>query len=114
MATVNEKQEKLWQSLSSRWHAAQGRSFNALQAYTPLRVQFLRKCLSRSNVRPSLAHTADDKSLAGYRILDVGCGGGYISEELAKQGAHVVGIDITKEVIKVTKRSLNTSLMQQR
>ncbi|CDR93958.1 hypothetical protein BBBOND_0102820 [Babesia bigemina] len=41
--------------------------------------------------------------LGGLRVLDVGCGGGILSESLAKSGAHVVGLDPSRELIQVAE-----------
>lgn len=41
--------------------------------------------------------------LSGARVLDVGCGGGLLSEALARQGAHVTAIDLAPELIKVAR-----------
>jgi 2-polyprenyl-6-hydroxyphenyl methylase / 3-demethylubiquinone-9 3-methyltransferase len=42
-------------------------------------------------------------SFAGLRVLDVGCGGGFTSEELSKRGAHVTGIDLSESSLKVAR-----------
>jgi 2-polyprenyl-6-hydroxyphenyl methylase/3-demethylubiquinone-9 3-methyltransferase len=43
-------------------------------------------------------------SLAGLRVLDVGCGGGLLSEPLAQRGAHVVGIDASRGNVVAAQR----------
>ena len=48
-------------------------------------------------------------SYPGARILDVGCGSGYISLELARSGYHVTGIDISSKVIDVAKKTLESN-----
>lgn len=45
----------------------------------------------------------------GSRILDIGCGSGYISLELARSGYHVTGIDISSKVIDVAKKTLESN-----
>jgi 2-polyprenyl-6-hydroxyphenyl methylase/3-demethylubiquinone-9 3-methyltransferase len=46
--------------------------------------------------------------LTGQNILDVGCGGGILSESLAKQGAHVTGIDLSPQVLAVAQQHAQT------
>lgn len=50
-----------------------------------------------------LCYIAEKTNLSGKRIIDIGCGGGILSEGLAKLGADVTGIDMNKSVIEVAK-----------
>lgn len=52
---------------------------------------------------PRLAYVAERTSLQGSRVLDVGCGGGLLSEALAQAGAQVTAIDLAPELIKIAK-----------
>ena len=45
----------------------------------------------------------NSKPFAGIDLIDVGCGGGLISEPLARQGARVVGVDASKRNIEVAQ-----------
>jgi 2-polyprenyl-6-hydroxyphenyl methylase/3-demethylubiquinone-9 3-methyltransferase len=71
-------------SMAERWWDPQG-EFKTLHDINPLRIQFIRQY-------------AD---IAGKRIVDVGCGGGILTEGLAKQGADVLGIDLSEELIDI-------------
>ncbi len=51
-----------------------------------------------------VAYIAQRVSLAGKRVLDVGCGGGILAEALAQQGAHVTGIDRAAEALMAARR----------
>src|SRR5690606_32254491 len=44
--------------------------------------------------------------LAGKRVLDVGCGGGILSESMAAAGAHVTGIDLSEKALGVARLHL--------
>jgi 2-polyprenyl-6-hydroxyphenyl methylase/3-demethylubiquinone-9 3-methyltransferase len=50
-----------------------------------------------------LEYIASQVNLSGARVLDVGCGGGILSESLAKAGADVTGIDLSDNAINVAK-----------
>lgn len=73
-------------ALANRWWDPQGPQ-KALHALNPAR----------------LGYVAQRASLAGARVLDVGCGGGLLSEALAGAGAEVVAIDLAPELIKVAR-----------
>lgn len=42
------------------------------------------------------------------RILEIGCGNGYLSLELAREGHEVIGIDISPDIIEVAERSISS------
>ncbi len=52
---------------------------------------------------PRLAYVADRIALEGAKVLDVGCGGGLLSEFMAKAGADVTGIDLAPELVKIAR-----------
>ncbi len=53
-----------------------------------------------------LAYIQSHCSLPGCNVLDVGCGGGILSESIAVQGAHVTGIDLAEASLKTAKLHL--------
>ena len=77
---------------ADHWWDPRG-DFKTLHAVNPLRLQFIR------------SHT----SLSGQRVIDVGCGGGILSEGLAQAGALVTGIDLAEELIVVAKAHAETA-----
>ncbi len=72
--------------LSNTWWDKEG-EFGALHKINPYRLEFIEKHLS----------------IAQQDILDIGCGGGILSESLAEKGAQVTGIDLAEEVLTVAK-----------
>jgi 2-polyprenyl-6-hydroxyphenyl methylase/3-demethylubiquinone-9 3-methyltransferase len=72
-------------SQAERWWDTQG-EFKTLHAVNPLRLQFIH------------AYAGD---LAGKRVVDVGCGGGILSEGLARMGGEVLGVDLSAELLDV-------------
>ncbi len=71
-------------SMAERWWDPQG-EFKTLHDINPLRLAFIERYVS----------------LAGQRIVDVGCGGGILTEGLARQGAEALGIDLSADLIDV-------------
>jgi 2-polyprenyl-6-hydroxyphenyl methylase/3-demethylubiquinone-9 3-methyltransferase len=72
--------------LARTWWDAEG-DFKPLHRINPLRLDFIR------------ARTTID----GKRVLDVGCGGGILSESLASHGARVTGIDMAEKPLQVAR-----------
>ncbi|RUL62577.1 bifunctional 2-polyprenyl-6-hydroxyphenol methylase/3-demethylubiquinol 3-O-methyltransferase UbiG [Dyella dinghuensis] len=56
-----------------------------------------------------LAYVAERVSLRGEKVADIGCGGGLLSEALARAGANVVGIDLGLKVIEIARLHLHES-----
>lgn len=83
---VHEHEIRKFGLLADRWWDPDG-EFKTLHAVNPLRIQFIR----------SFAE------LHGKRVADVGCGGGILSEGLARAGAQVVGIDLGEELLEIAK-----------
>jgi 2-polyprenyl-6-hydroxyphenyl methylase/3-demethylubiquinone-9 3-methyltransferase len=50
-----------------------------------------------------LGYVATQRPLRGARVLDVGCGGGLLSEAMAREGARVLGIDLSTELIDIAR-----------
>ncbi|MBP1148837.1 MULTISPECIES: bifunctional 2-polyprenyl-6-hydroxyphenol methylase/3-demethylubiquinol 3-O-methyltransferase UbiG [unclassified Methylocaldum] len=89
---VHEHEIHKFGVLADRWWDLDG-EFKTLHAVNPLRIQFIR----------SFAE------LEGKRVVDVGCGGGILSEGLARAGAQVVGIDLAEELLDIAKSHADES-----
>uniref|UniRef100_A0A8C3FY55 Ubiquinone biosynthesis O-methyltransferase, mitochondrial n=1 Tax=Cyclopterus lumpus TaxID=8103 RepID=A0A8C3FY55_CYCLU len=85
--TVDPDEVRRFQSLAGKWWDERG-EFAALHAMNDLRVPFIRDNLLNVHVA---RHPG--KPLGGLRVLDVGCGGGLLTEPLGRLGAKVLGID---------------------
>lgn len=84
--------------IASEWWDANGK-FRPLHQLGPARLTFVRDELVRHFGGPGKGL----KPLAGLRLLDVGCGGGLVSEPLARMGATVVGLDPGRENVEAAR-----------
>lgn len=83
---VDRNEVAKFEALASRWWDP-GSEFKPLHDINPLRLNYI-----------------DQKAqLAGKKVLDVGCGGGLLSEGMARHGAHVTGIDMGEAPLSVAK-----------
>ncbi|KAL5009633.1 hypothetical protein ScPMuIL_011938 [Solemya velum] len=107
--TVDEAERQKFVALSQVWWD-EGGEFDLLHAMNDLRVPMVRDAVTANHER--LGHTPLTKSkpLANTRILDVGCGGGILSEPLARLGASVTGIDMVEENIKIAESHLSNDI----
>ncbi|NVK54111.1 MAG: bifunctional 2-polyprenyl-6-hydroxyphenol methylase/3-demethylubiquinol 3-O-methyltransferase UbiG [Alteromonadaceae bacterium] len=101
---VSAEEVSRFNALASEWWDPEGKYKTAL-AFNASRTQYIiRQLAERFGRNPEQANC-----LTGLRILDVGCGGGLISESLAKRGAQVTGIDASATSIEVAKRHAEQS-----
>uniref|UniRef100_UPI00398E7D6D ubiquinone biosynthesis O-methyltransferase, mitochondrial n=1 Tax=Pristiophorus japonicus TaxID=55135 RepID=UPI00398E7D6D len=107
--TVEPGEMKKFQALSQKWWDRNG-EFAVLHALNDLRVPFIRDTLLTYSEKQQLGCP-----LHGFRILDVGCGGGLLSEPLGRLGAMVAGIDPLEDNIRTAEvhRSFDPGLQEQ-
>jgi len=97
-SSVDEREVEQFARLGTRWWDPQG-PMAVLHKFNPVRLAYIRD-------RAAERFGRDAKKLdclKGLRILDIGCGGGILSEPLARLGAEVVGADPATENIKVAR-----------
>ncbi|MEM6763176.1 MAG: bifunctional 2-polyprenyl-6-hydroxyphenol methylase/3-demethylubiquinol 3-O-methyltransferase UbiG [Pseudomonadota bacterium] len=97
--TIDGREVDKFDKLAAEWWNPKGK-FKPLHKFNPVRLTFLRETLVKHFDRDPKA----ERPLEGLRILDIGCGGGLLSEPLAKMGAEVVGADAAPTNIEVAKR----------
>lgn len=85
-ANIDHGEIHKFEQLASRWWDTQG-EFRPLHEINPLRLNYI-----------------DERaSLSGKKVLDVGCGGGILTESMALRGASVTGIDMGKGPLSVAR-----------
>lgn len=102
--TIDQDEVEKLSKMSSKWWNLDG-EMRALHAMNKLRVQLVRDCLIYSKYG-TLEGDRLAKPLDDLKIMDVGCGGGILSEPLARIGAKVTGLDASPELIEVAKNHL--------
>jgi 2-polyprenyl-6-hydroxyphenyl methylase/3-demethylubiquinone-9 3-methyltransferase len=96
--SVDQDEVARFSRLAAQWWDARG-PMAALHKFNPVRLAYIRDRAAEHFGRDP----ARLDSLAGLRVLDIGCGGGILSEPLARLGARVVGADPSESNIAVAK-----------
>jgi ubiquinone biosynthesis O-methyltransferase len=99
--TVDDSELRKFVALSQDWWRTDG-PFAALHEMNRVRIPLVRRAILDLSDPPCNAHDMA-APLKGFSILDVGCGGGILSEALARQGATVTGIDAAAENIRAAE-----------
>ena len=97
-STADPREVARFTALAEEWWNPEG-NFRTLHQLNPVRLEFIRQ-------RVCLLLDRDPKAempFAGLRVLDIGCGGGLLSEPVAFWGAEVVGIDASAKLVEVAR-----------
>ena len=104
--TINKEEVNKFNKIADEWWDPKGK-FKPLHKFNPVRIQFI-----KDNVKEHFKIKSDIEPFKGLKILDVGCGGGLLSEPMARLGAKVTGIDASENNIKVAKAHLKKSKLK--
>ena len=83
---IDSEEIQKFDDLAKTWWDEEG-DFKPLHQINPLRINFIKERVN----------------LIGKKVLDVGCGGGILSESLARLGAEVMAIDASEKTINIAK-----------
>ena len=96
--TINKEEIQKFSKLSEEWWDVNGK-FKPLHMFNPIRIEYITE-----NIKKHFKVKKDKtNSLEGIKILDIGCGGGLISEPMTRLGAKVTGIDASEKNINIAK-----------
>ena len=96
--TINKKEIEKFSKIAEEWWDPEGK-FKPLHKFNPIRISYI-----KNNIISSLKLKDNpEKPLENVKILDIGCGGGLLSEPMKRLGAEVVGIDASDKNINVAK-----------
>ncbi len=102
MTTINKKEIQKFSNLAEEWWDVKGK-FKPLHMFNPIRIEYILDRISKHFKLSRENHLF----LKDLQILDIGCGGGLISEPMARLGGKVTGIDASQKNIKIA--SLHSS-----
>ena len=96
--TINKEEIQKFSKLADEWWDVNGK-FKPLHMFNPIRIEYIVEKIKQHfkiiNDKPNF--------LNGLSILDIGCGGGLISEPMTRLGAKVTGIDASEKNINIAK-----------
>ena len=96
--TINKKEIEKFSKIAEEWWDPNGK-FKPLHKFNPIRISYIKEnIINTFNLK-----NKKDNPLSEIKILDVGCGGGLLSEPLSRLGAEVIGIDASDKNIKIAK-----------
>ena len=95
--TINKKEIEKFSKIAEEWWDPAGK-FKPLHKFNPIRISYIKE-----NIINTFNLPKSDRSLKGIKILDIGCGGGLLSEPMARMGADVFGIDASDKNINIAK-----------
>jgi 2-polyprenyl-6-hydroxyphenyl methylase/3-demethylubiquinone-9 3-methyltransferase len=101
--TLDKKEIEKFSKIAEEWWNPTGK-FKPLHKFNPIRIKYI-----KDNLINDFDLINKKKPLDGLKILDIGCGGGLLSEPMARLGATVIGIDPAKRNIEIAKHHLKKS-----
>jgi len=98
MSTVNKEEIQKFSKLADEWWDVNGK-FKPLHVFNPIRIEYIKeKCIFHFEL-----NNLNDRPLSSIKVLDIGCGGGLVSEPMYRLGAEVTGLDASLKNINVAK-----------
>ena len=97
MSTINKKEIEKFSKMADEWWDPSGK-FKPLHKFNPIRIQYIKE-----NIIGNFKLKNKKKPLDKINILDIGCGGGLLSEPMTRLGANVTGIDASSKNINIAK-----------
>ncbi|MDC1077381.1 bifunctional 2-polyprenyl-6-hydroxyphenol methylase/3-demethylubiquinol 3-O-methyltransferase UbiG [uncultured Candidatus Pelagibacter sp.] len=97
MSSVNKKEIEKFSKMAAEWWDPSGK-FKPLHKFNPIRIKYIKE-----NIINNFKLKAKKRPLDKINILDIGCGGGLLSEPMTRLGANVTGIDASNKNITIAK-----------
>jgi 2-polyprenyl-6-hydroxyphenyl methylase/3-demethylubiquinone-9 3-methyltransferase len=97
MSSINKKEIEKFSKMADEWWDPNGK-FKPLHKFNPIRIKYIKE-----NIINDFNLKNNKKPLQKIEILDIGCGGGLLSEPMCRMGANVTGIDASITNIQIAK-----------
>ena len=104
--TINKKEIEKFSKIADEWWNPTGK-FKPLHKFNPIRIKYIKE-----NLIEHFLLKKNNIPLKNLEILDIGCGGGLLSEPMSRLGANVTGIDASKNNINIAKHHLKKSKLK--
>ena len=95
--TINKKEIEKFSKIAEEWWDPNGK-FKPLHKFNPTRISYI-----KDNIIKTFKLDQKKMPLENIKILDIGCGGGLLSEPICRLGAEVTAIDASKKNIEIAK-----------
>ena len=95
--TINKKEIEKFSKIAEEWWNPDGK-FKPLHKFNPIRISYIKE-----NIIKTFKLSNEKAPLKNVKILDIGCGGGLLSEPMCRLGAEVTGIDASEKNINIAK-----------
>ncbi len=99
--TINKKEIEKFSKIAEEWWDPEGK-FKPLHKFNPIRIAYIKE-----NIIKTFKLNQKKTPLTNIKILDIGCGGGLLSEPMCRLGAEVTAIDASMRNIKIAKLHAN-------
>lgn len=96
--TIDQSEVDRFSAMAAEWWNPTGK-FKPLHKFNPVRLSFIREKVCENFGRDP----KNNRAFEGLRFLDIGCGGGLLSEPMARMGADVVGADPSEKNVRIAQ-----------
>lgn len=92
-STIDQSEVDRFSAMAAEWWSPTGK-FKPLHKFNPVRLAYIRDRACENFDR----NPKSSRPLEGLRVLDIGCGGGLLSEPMARMAAEVIGADPSERI----------------
>ena len=95
--TINKQEIEKFNKLAEEWWNPEGK-FKPLHKFNPIRIEYI-----KNNIIKEFKIKNKKKPFSNLNILDIGCGGGLLTEPMHRLGGKITGMDASNKNIQIAK-----------